>query len=216
MFKVLVGCEESQAVTKSFRDLGVEAYSCDILKTSGTLPEFHIKGDVFEAIQKIQPLVLIAFPPCTFLSRAGGVRLFAKGTINEERLRKGYEAKEFFLNLLNSSVPYVAIENPTPLKIFELPKPSQVIEPYYFGEPYTKRTLLWLKNLPPLYYNMKPNLFDLEVTATVPKFAWVGANNKGELKGLYRSKKQRSKTFQGIAKAMAQQWTEYILNDLKK
>lgn len=163
--KVLVACEESQAVCIAFRKLGHEAYSCDTQECSGGHPEWHIKGDVFPLINGNKPFItmdgdlhaivgtwdlLIAFPPCTYLTNAGSVRLRIKGEINKERMAKAVEAKAFFMKFLEADCQKICVENPTPGKIHQLPQYTQAIQPWWFGHPYTKRTCLWLKNLPPL------------------------------------------------------------------
>lgn len=163
--KVLVACEESQAVCIAFRKLGHEAYSCDTQECSGGHPEWHIKGDVLPLINGNKPFItmdgdlhaivgtwdlLIAFPPCTYLTNAGSVRLRIKGEINKERMAKAVEAKAFFMKFLEADCQKICVENPTPGKIHQLPQYTQAIQPWWFGHPYTKRTCLWLKNLPPL------------------------------------------------------------------
>ena len=162
--KVLVACEESQAVCIAFRKLGHEAYSCDTQECSGGHPEWHIKGDVLPLINGNKPFItmdgdlhaivgtwdlLIAFPPCTYLTNAGSVRLRIKGEINKERMEKAVEAKAFFMKFLEAECQKICVENPTPGKIHQLPQYTQAIQPWWFGHPYTKRTCLWLKNLPP-------------------------------------------------------------------
>ncbi|MCB7358094.1 DNA cytosine methyltransferase [Flavonifractor plautii] len=162
--KVLVACEESQAVCIAFRKLGHEAYSCDTQECSGGHPEWHIKGDVLPLINGNKPFItmdgdlhaivgtwdlLIAFPPCTYLTNAGSVRLRIKGEINKERMAKAVEAKAFFMKFLEADCQKICVENPTPGKIHQLPQYTQAIQPWWFGHPYTKRTCLWLKNLPP-------------------------------------------------------------------
>jgi hypothetical protein len=112
--RVLVTCEESQAVCIEFRKRGFEAYSNDVQECSGGHPEWHLQMDAFEAIEKIKPVLLIAHPPCTYLSNAGAVHLFGGGKLNEERYKKGIEAKEFFLKILNCNVPFICVENPIP------------------------------------------------------------------------------------------------------
>lgn len=209
--KVLVGCEESQAVTIAFRNLGHEAYSCDILPCSGGHPEWHIQGDVTELLKKDWDLI-IAHPPCTYISRAGARWMHnSKGELNSERLCLAIKAKEFFMKILNSPCKYIAIENPTPLKVVGLPNHSQVIQPYQFGHEFSKRTLLWLKNLPLLKHtDIKENY--------VP---YLPSNTGGKKRGQKAtpksiSQKDSSKTFQGIADAMAEQWSEYVLNQSLK
>ena len=150
--RVIVACEETQAVTKELRRLGHEAYSCDIIECSGGHPEWHLLADARELI-KMKWDMIIAHPPCTYLTNAGARHLWKGHQLNEERYEKGLLAKEFFMAFLNADCPRIAVENPTPSKIFGLPKCSQSIQPYQFGHPYTKRTNLWLKGLPPPYSN---------------------------------------------------------------
>jgi len=199
--RVLVGCEESQAVCKEFRKRGHEAYSCDIQECSGGFPEWHLQMDVFESIQMVKPDLLIAFPPCTFMSKAGARWMHAGGKINLERLSKALKAKHFFMMLLNAGVERIAIENPQPLKIVALPPNTQTIQPYQFGDPYSKKTLLWLKNLPELV----PTKILSEYKPYLPSN--TGGAKRGQ-KFMYKniSQKDSSKTFPGIAKAMAEQW----------
>lgn len=147
--RVLVACEESQRVCIEFRRLGHEAYSCDIEPCSGGHPEWHLQQDVIQLL-KMKWDMIIAFPPCTYLSNAGARHLWKNHELNQERYQKGLLAKEFFMQFYNADCEKIAIENPTPSKIYELPEKSQVIQPYQFGHPYTKRTQLWLKGLPPL------------------------------------------------------------------
>ena len=154
--KVLIACEESQRVCIAFRVRGHEAYSCDIQDCSGGHPEWHIKGDALEAIRGGTVTtcdglshdigkwdLLIAHPPCTYLSNAGACRLYPhKGKLDMERYRKGLAAKAFFLAFLNADIPRVAVENPVSSKIFDMPEHTQEIQPYQFGHPYTKKTRL--------------------------------------------------------------------------
>ncbi len=192
--RILVACEESQKVTIALRQLGHEAYSCDVQECSGGHPEWHIQEDALKEAYSGKYEMIIGFPPCTYLSRAGAVRLFPKKVLNQERYQKGLKAKKFFMALYNAPVKYVALENPTPLKIFGLPKETQAIQPHEHGHPYTKRTCLWLRNLPPI-----------QPTNNVePIGSWVKLN---------RNKTQRSKTFQGIARAMAIQWSGVICKE---
>lgn len=193
--KVLVACEESQRVCIAFRSLGHEAYSCDIQEPSGGHPEWHIQGDAIQLAYSGNWDMLIAFPPCTYLSNAGARHLFPKGKLNQQRYEKGLKAKEFFLAMYNSPIKHICIENPTPSTIYQLPQPTQVIQPYYFGEPYSKRTLLWLKNLQAL----KPT----KMLDTFEPYINTKKQRKTKAKG---NKKLRSKTFQGVASAMAEQW----------
>lgn len=202
--KVLVACEESQAVCKAFRERGHEAYSCDVQDCSGGHPEWHIHGDVIEVL-KLKWDLIIAHPPCTYMSAAGACRMYpTKGNIDKERLKKALEAKEFFMKIWNTDCPRIAIENPKPLKCVGLPEPTQYIQPYQFGEPWSKQTGLWLKGLPML----QPT----KIVSDYKPFVSCGTSrNKGnkEKSGASRAggaQKARSKTFPGIAQAMAEQW----------
>ena len=214
--KVLVACEESQAVTKEFRKLGHEAFSCDIQECSGGHPEWHILGDALKEAYSGKYVLMIAHPPCTYLSKAGARWLYKGGVLNKERYQKGLLGKEFLLNLLNAPIKHIAIENPVPMNIFNLPLFSQSIQPYMFGDPYSKKTLLWLKNLPKLYHNSSVNLFDTMVTHTNSFVPYLPSNTGGKKRGqkfsigISKNAKQSSKTFLGIAKAMAEQWSAYI------
>ena len=203
--KVLVACEESQEVCKAFRTLGHEAYSCDIEPCSGGHPEWHLQVDALEML-KMRWDMILAFPPCTYLTAAGAVRLYSKDhTIkDEDRDERGKAAKEFFLAFLNADCPKIAVENPVPLKRYGLPPYSQIIEPYMFGHEWRKRTCLWLRGLPPL----------MATDIVIPQGLWVGSTSARRchnLKERYslksnRSAKTRAKTFSGIAHAMAEQW----------
>ena len=194
--RVLVACEESQAVTIELRKLGHEAYSCDIEPCSGGHPEWHLQQDVIPLL-KLKWDMLIAHPPCTYLSNAGARFLYPKGILNEERLNKGLEAKEFFMLFYNADCPRIAIENPTPSTAFGLPTSSQSIQPWQFGHPLQKRTNLWLKGLPPL----SPTDIVPEENRQSTKIAGNWFNRGGK-----ERQKNRAKTFPGIAKAMAEQW----------
>lgn len=200
--KVLVACEESQAVTIELRKLGHEAYSCDIEPCSGGHSEWHLQQDVIPLLDENWDMI-IAFPPCTYLSNAGACRLYPKkGVLNVERYNKGLEAKEFFLKILNANCPRIAVENPVSSKIFEMPPHSQEIQPYMFGHPYTKKTRLWLKGL--------PNLMPTDVVEPIAPYcpAGTGRKNRDKYGAAKRGEdaKNRAKTFQGVAKAMAEQW----------
>lgn len=199
--RVLIACEESQVVCKAFRDLGHEAYSCDILPCSGGRPEWHIQDDVLKHLNDGWDLI-IAHPPCTYLSNAGATRLYPKpGQLNVDRFAKGLEAKQFFLKLLNCNCPKVCVENPIPSKVYQLPPYSQIIEPYFFGEPFKKKTCLWLRNLS----HLKPTNIIKDGLQ-----CWVSGGSRNKNNRLpspgFRDSKTRSKTFKGIADAMAQQW----------
>ena len=202
-FRVLVGCEESQEVTKAFRELGFEAYSCDLQECSGGHPEWHLQMSVFDAIELIKPQLGIFHPPCTFMSRAGARWMYPKaGEICSKRLKLAMEAKEFFMKCLNADIPFIAVENPLPLKVVGLPKETQVIQPYEYGHEYSKRTHLWLKGLPKL----KPTDIKTEYKPYLPSN--TGGAKRGQ-KATPKSitQKESSKTFKGVAKAMAEQWS---------
>lgn len=209
--KVLVACEESQAVCMAFRAKGHEAFSCDVQECSGGFSEYHVCGDVLPLINGNCTFItmngkkhtiyntwdlLIAHPPCTYLSNAGSSSLRPYRDIDMYRYKKGLAAKEFFMKFLNADCLRIAVENPVPIGIYKLPKYSQIIQPYEFGHPFQKRTCLWLKGLP-----------YLEPTDILPKnqrepttiAKWYNCGGKDR-------QKNRSKTFHGIAKAMAEQW----------
>ena len=197
--RVLVACEESQAVCKAFRAKGHEAYSCDLQECSGGYSEWHIKGDALKEAYSGKYDMMIAFPPCTYLSNAGARYLYPQGVLNNERYQKGLQGKSFFMALLNAPIKHIAIENPTPSRIYKLPKASQVIQPYMFGHGYSKRTLLWLKKLPCL----KPTKFVSDYTPFVKS-----SKHRGDYQPPVYNAKSWSKTFQGIAEAMADQWSK--------
>ncbi len=209
---VLVACEESQRVATAFREKGHIAFSCDIQECSGGHPEYHIKEDVAKIINGCCTFstmtgdvytipykwdLIIAHPPCTFLSKAGANRLTINGKLQENRYKKGIEAANFFNLIYNADCDKICVENPVPLKIFGLPIYSQIIQPYMFGDAWKKTTCLWLKGLPLL---IPDNIVE-------PLGLWINARteNKYPNKGVINAK-ERSKTFPGIARAMAEQW----------
>lgn len=204
--RVLVACEESQAVCCEFRNMGHDAYSCDIQECSGGHPEWHIKDDVLLHIKDGWDL-MIAHPPCTFLSNAGAAWLYPNKKLNKERFEMGLKAKEFFLSLLNAPIEKIAVENPIQSKVYEIPKYTQIIQPYQFGHPFSKKTCLWLKNLPML----RPT----KILTNYTQFVSSGsACRKGiNSRDMVMGGKARSKTFTGIAKAMAEQWGCQIEGD---
>lgn len=205
--KILVGCEESQEVTKAFRRLGFEAYSCDLQECSGGNPEWHLQMSVFDAIEIIKPTLGIFHPPCTYMSRAGARWMYkSAGILCEERYNQAMEAKDFFMKLLNSDIKFIAVENPLPLKIIGLPKETQVIQPYEYGHEYSKRTHLWLKGLP----NLIPTDIKENYSPYLPSN--TGGKKRGQSfnRGVSKNAKESSKTFSGIAKAMAEQWSKVI------
>ena len=211
--KVLVACEESQRVCKAFRERGHEAYSCDIIECSGGRPEWHIMQDVipllngnceFRTIDGTKHKIdgkwdlIIAHPPCTYLSNAGARFLYPKGVLNEDRLNLGLAAKEFFMQLYNADCDKICVENPIPSRIFGLPKYSQTVQPYEHGHPFKKKTCFWLKNLPLL---QPTNIVDVRESTKIAG-NWFNKGGKDR-------QKNRAKTFSGIAKAMAEQWGDH-------
>lgn len=204
--KVLVACEESQTVCKAFRERGHEAYSCDIQEPSGGHPEWHILGDALKAIEGGQIVtmdgkahdvdkwdLLIAHPPCTHLA-VSGMRWFSEGV---KPLSLKYDAAAFFLKFAEAPIEHIAIENPVSIMSTPYRKPDQIINPWQYGHPAQKKTCLWLKNLPLLHetnnvYEYMMTLPEKERT----RIWWLGSGHA----------KERSKTFPGIAAAMAEQW----------
>lgn len=228
--KILVACEESQAVTKELRALGHEAYSCDIVEQSGGHPEWHIQADVsplingkceFTTTDGIKHNIntkwdmIIAFPPCTYLTSAGtrhySLRMNSAEKV-EARIKEREKAVEFFMLFANADCDKIAIENPVGYMNTHWRKPDQIIHPYYFGDNAKKRTCLWLKGLPKLEpTNILPEPEPMYVCegekCKGKKIGWCEGmrNIKG---GQKERAKARSKTFPGIAKAMAEQWTK--------
>lgn len=206
---VLIACEESQAECIAFREVGFNAFSCDIqpCKRNGH-PEWHIWGDVTDLLHgrtsfqtmdgKLHKLckwdLIIAHPPCTYLCKVSSVHMVINGEVNPDRLQKMHLARQFFLECLNADAQFIAVENPLPMARANLPKPDCFIQPYWYGEKYSKKTLYWLKNLPPLM----PEVIN-------PDFKQFVRSSRG---------KYRSRTFQGVARAMARQWGDYIVNEL--
>lgn len=221
--KVLIACEESQRVCMAFRELGHEAYSCDVQEPSGGHPEWHVLGDVLPILEGgyITTMdgvthevgkwdMLCCHPPCTYLSNAGACRLYPrKGQLDTERYAKGLEAKAFFMKFWNADCKHIIVENPIPSKVYDMPQYTQTIQPYEYGEPYSKKTCLWLKGIP----NLQPTNI---LTEYKPFVSCGTSHNKGnpDKAGASRSggaAKARSKTFTGIAKAIAEQYSKYIL-----
>ena len=204
--KILVACEESQAVTKELRALGHEAYSCDIEPCSGGHPEWHLQQDVIPLLEEKWDMI-IAFPPCTYLTNTGNswfnVEKYGEKAL--QRYKDREKAIEFFMLFANADCERIAIENPIGCMSTVYRKPNQIIHPYMFGDAERKATCLWLKGLPELvptnivepriikYKNGKgtDSPWHMETMSLPPK----------------ERAKMRSKTFPGIAKAMATQWT---------
>lgn len=183
--KILVACEESQAVTIELRSLGHEAYSCDIEPCSGGHPEWHLQQDVIPLLTQKWDMIL-AFPPCTHLA-ASGARWFATKRADGRQ----QAAIDFFMRFANADCPKIAIENPVGIMSTVWKKPDQIIQPWQFGHGETKRTCLWLKGLPPL---VPTNIVDGR-----EQRIWKMPPSEDRAKN-------RAKTFPGIARAMAEQW----------
>lgn len=219
--KILVACEESQAVCKAFREKGHEAYSCDIIECSGGHPEWHIMQDVlpllngkcsFKTCDGTEHKVdgkwdmIIAFPPCTYLTVTGNrwfnVERYGEKAI--ERMKSRTEAAVFFMALYGADCERVAVENPVGVMSSLFRTPDQIINPYQFGDPFEKKTCLWLKGLPlltPTNIVEPPPRKQFDSGKTMPAwYADVWHLPKEERARL------RSKTFPGIAAAMAEQW----------
>lgn len=207
--KILVACEESQRVCAAFRACGHEAYSCDILMTSGDRPDWHIWTNVLPLLNGKCSFrtcdgqshyverwdMIIAFPPCTYLSKAGSCNLYKNGVMDEQRFELGQRAADFFLAILNADCDLICVENPVPMKMFQLPPPTQCIQPYYFGVPVSKKTYLWLKGLPLL----------CPTNVVEPKYTFMTYPLFKNSHGKYRQR-NRSKTFPELAEAMALSW----------
>lgn len=207
--KILIACEESQAVCIAFRELWFEAYSCDILPCSWWHPERHIQGDAIEEAYSGKYDMMIAHPPCTYLSNAWACRLYPKKwQLDSVRYNKWIVAKDFFMKLYDAPIKYIAVENPIPTKVYGLPEYTQIIQPYEYGHPYSKKTCLWIKWLP----RLQPT--DI-ITENVVSRVSGGSkdhlgNQRKNLGTKFRDSLTRSKTFPWIAKAMAQQRWDYL------
>lgn len=204
--KILVACEESQEVCKAFREKGHDAFSCDMQECSGGHPEWHIQGDAIEVIYNNNWDILIGHPPCTYISYAGIAYWDSPG-----RLEKRLDALNFFAKLWNAPVKHICLENPKGCASPTIAKYSQEIQPYYFGDLHLKTTWLWLKNLPPLKWEAEATLFDNKTSVGIPPPIYIDKKGKkryftDSITGNSKRSLKRSKTFPGIAKAMADQW----------
>lgn len=213
--KILIACEESQAVTKEFRKLGHDAFSCDILPCSGGHPEWHIQGDAIAEAYSGKYDMMIAHPPCTYLAVSGARWLYNKdGSRNEERYKNQAEALEFVQQLMDAPIKYIAIENPISVISSHIRRPDQIVHPYMFGDKASKSTCLWLNNLP----NLEPT--DIVEKGEFIEFISKKGVKKRQPKWYYDALQKaktpeerrtlRSKTFPGIARAMANQWHEFL------
>lgn len=225
--RVLLGCEESQIICRAFREYGHEAFSCDILPCSGGHPEWHIQDDVLKHLNDGWDL-MIAHPPCTFLAISGAQWFYHPEDNNlpieqrrphpkyPNRAKDREEAIQFFISLANAPIKKKAIENPVGIMNTKWRPPDQIIHPYMFGDEAQKTTCLWLTNLPLLYHNKEINLFDDNIThvsrGEMVKFKSGKSHPKWYAEAFGKSKEERqslrSKTFPGIALAMAKQWGE--------
>lgn len=213
--RVIVACEESQAVTKEFRALGHEAFSCDILPCSGGHPEWHFQEDIFKVLERENKFdLMIGHPPCTYLAVSGAGWMYNKdGTRNEERYKNQMDGLEFVHALMDVDIDHICIENPISVISSYIREPDQIIQPWQFGDEATKSTCLWLKNLPLL----QPT----KIVSHGEKYEWTDTKT-GKKKSqplwyyeaLLKAKSPqerrtlRSKTFPGIAQAMAKQWND--------
>lgn len=215
---VLIACEESQTVCKAFRARGHRAFSCDIIECSGGHPEWRIQGDVLPLVNgrcsfatmdgRSHSVIgrwdmIIAFVPCTKTSNAGARHLYKGGVLNIPRYYEGLCGKALFMAVWAADCDKVVIENPTPSKVFDYPKPTQAIQPWMFGHPYSKRTLLWERGVQPL---VPTNIVEVERT-WCPSGSYSGKHGE-QHRGMFTTDraKNRSKTFQGVGEAMAEQW----------
>lgn len=208
--KILVACEESQAITKELRQLGHEAYSCDIQECSGGHPEWHLQVDALELL-KMSWDMIIAHPPCTYLTVTGNrwFNVDKYGDKARQRFKDREDAVDFFMSFANANCPKIAIENPVGYMNTHYRKPDQIIQPYMFGDHARKATCLWLKGLPPLE---PTNIVDPGEILRGGYSVGASANYARDENGKIipwndpRTAKARSKTFPGIAKAIAEQW----------
>lgn len=201
--RVLVACEESQAVAFQLRKRGIEAYSCDLLPCSGNHPEWHIQADALE-VAKMEWDAVLAFPPCTHLASSGASWFEQKQRDGRQQMGIGF----FLAFTALDHVPYVAIENPVGIMSNIYRKPDQIIQPWMFGDPHEKKTCLWLKGLPKLEPTdiVEPNpRIRYESGKTYPDWHTETRSLKGHARSVVRSK-----TFPGVAKAMGKQWGDFL------
>ena len=209
MAKVIIACEESQIICKAFRDKGHEAYSCDLQNCSGGHTEWHIKDNILNHLNDGWDL-MIGHPPCQYLSYAA-----TKYWNEPGRVFKRIEALYFFAQLWEAPIDKICLENPKSCASPVITKYSQQIQPYYFGDYHLKTTWLWLKNLPKLKYTKENNLFENQTAVNKPEPIYTDYSGKkryftDSIQGQNKGGFHRSKTFLGIAKAMADQWSKLI------
>jgi len=212
--KVLIACEESQSICKEFRSLGHEAYSCDLLPCSGGHKDWHIQGDALKQAYSGNYDLMVAHPPCTYLAVSGARWLYNKdGSKNTKRWKNQKEALDFVNKLLNAPIKHIALENPISVISSNIRKPDQIVQPWMFGDEAQKSTCLWLKNLPLL----KPtNIVGKgEFIEFISKDGKKKKQPKWYFEALQKAKTPeerrtlRSKTFPGMAKAIAEQWSDF-------
>lgn len=238
MLKILIGCEESQAICNAFRDLGHEAYSCDLMDCSGGHPEWHVKGDVHQFFKNnggyhfttmdgakhyIDKFDLMIFhPTCTYLCIAANKYYDEEkyGDKARERKQLREEAVDFFMECINADCDHIMVENPVSIMSTHYRKPNQIINPYQFGHPIGKKTCLWLKNLP----NLEPTqiveperIHSKGRTGGYSGNSWYVTDENGKILSWRdpRTAIARSKTYPGIARAIATQWSDYLLKQNK-
>lgn len=235
---VLIACEESQTVCAEFRKLGHYAYSCDLLETSGQFPEWHFHQDVLEVIKNRGGILetgkfvtingdwdlMIAHPPCTFLSVSGTKWFYHPDDKNlapearrphpsfPNRANDRKESIEFFKKIANAHIKHIAIENPVGVMSTLYRKPDQIVQPYHFGDSASKRTCLWLKNLPKLKYTEVVDEGEFIVFKSGKRVAKWYSDAMTKSKSAEERRRLRSKTFPGIARAMAEQWSNFLTN----
>jgi len=196
--RILIACEESQAVCIAFRKLGHSAYSCDTLPCSGGHPEWHIQGNVLDYLDRRWDM-LIGFPPCTYLAVSGlhwNKRIEGRQDLTEDAIT-------FVRALMEADIPMIAIENPVGCISTRIRKPDQIIQPYQFGHDASKKTCLWLKNLPPL---LPTNYFPPRIVDGKERWSNQTDSGQNRLTPSETRASERSKTFRGLANAMANQW----------
>lgn len=239
ILNVLVACEESQRVCTEFRKLGHEAYSCDILECSGGHPEWHFQHDVLDIIKNNGGLlqtgekqfiegkwdIMIAHPPCTYLAVSGAKWYYHPDDkdlpIEQRRPHPKFpnraqdreDAANFFMALANADIEHIAIENPVGIMNTRFRKPDQVVQPYFFGDSASKKTCLWLKNLPPLEPTDMVDPGEFIEFGSGRRLAKWYSDGLTKTKTAAERRTWRSKTFPGFARAIAEQWSEVLINE---
>ena len=238
---ILIACEESQTVCLAFRKLGFNAYSCDLVECSGGYPRWHIQGDALEVIRNNGGItqdgrrvmvdkwdLMIAHPPCTYLTSSGAKWFYHpddKGLPIEDRRphpkfphrKQDQDAgAEFFMALYNSDIPYISVENPVGVMSTRFRKPDQIVQPFMFGNAARKTTCLWLKGLPPLEpTDLVSDGETLTFKSGKRMQKWI-SDALTKTKTAEERRRLRSKTFEGMAQAMASQWGAFVKNEMEK